>query len=69
MLFIVNSPHIFVFASFKIHVVGPGVHKSKWSFLFMHNWTTVYEAVRLETGGIRRCDFSMNGECECRVLV
>ena len=22
--------------------VGPVVHKSKWSFLFMHNWTTVY---------------------------
>ena len=29
----------------------------------------LYEAVRLETGGIRRCVFSMNRECECRVLV
>ena len=48
--------------------VGPVVHKSK--FLFMHNWTTVY--MRLSGSKPEVSEdvfFSMNRECECRVLV
>ena len=54
---------------------GQVVHKSKWSFLFMHNWTTVYIHVCIWGSQAvnrrypKRWVFCMDIECECRVLV
>ena len=41
MFIIVNFLHNLYFFNLQYMWVGPVVHKAIWSFLFMHNWTTV----------------------------
>ena len=60
MWLLLSICHIYLYLfNLQYMSVGPVVHKSKWSFVFMHNWTTygLFEAAGLETGGIRRCEY------------